>query len=369
MLLFAATLGRCYSGVVSTIPPHAMSDLRFDPVSGHWVSIATNRNDRPFEYVPVDQVVKRPLCPFCAGNESNESETPLQILAYDAAGSLVSKESDLWSVRVVANKYPSFSVVSANGKASEESPVGDSAYGHGNSHGVQELIIPTPRHVVSLGELSETESRLSIRAAQSRITTVRDADQMKHAMLFTNCRSAAGASLEHIHTQLIASPIQSIALTSRCERNQEHLSKKGTSLLESIARWEIEKQERVIEQSEHFSVLCPYASRFPFQTWIVPKVSETTFENTPEAVADELGNLIRRHIQRLETILVEPAYNVLFHMPPFDSAENNPWFVEILPRLTTPAGYELGTDIWINPVAPETASRRFRQVEQNEKST
>ncbi len=343
-----------------------MSDLRFDPVSGHWVSIASNRNDRPFEYVPSAQVVKRPLCPFCAGNES---ETPSQVLAYDAQGQVVSGENDSWMVRVIPNKYPSFSLASSNARATKNNTAAGSAFQNGNCHGVQELIIPTRQHLVSLAELSDAETRFSIQAAQSRVATIRDADDMKHAMLFTNCRSAAGASLEHIHTQLIASPIQSTALESRCQRNEAHFAEHGITLLDAIVQWETEQQERMIEQSEHFSVICPYASRFAFQTWLVPKAGVPTFETASPAIADELGCLIRRHIARLESFLVKPAYNVLFHMPPFDSADRNPWFVEIFPRLTTPAGYELGTDIWINPVSPETASRRFRQMLHNEKNT
>ena len=133
-------------------------------------------------------------------------------------------------------------------------------------------------------------------------------------------------------------------------------------MLDSIATWEVEQEQRVIEKTRHFTIVCPYASRFAFQTWIIPTELGTCFEDAAGEVIEELGMLIFRHVGRLESILVEPAYNVLFHMPPFKASDSNPWFVEIIPRLTTAAGFELGTDIWINPVSPETASRRFRQA-------
>ncbi len=338
-----------------------MSDLRFDPVSGHWVSIATNRNDRPFEYVPSEQIVKRPLCPFCAGNES---ETPAELMVYNAAGESVDHADDSWLVRVVPNKYPSFSMASESGQPKTQSVefTPGSAYRSGTDHGIQELIIPTSRHMVSIGDLTEQEATVGMQACQQRIAAIRSGGQMQHAMLFTNCRSAAGASLEHIHSQLIASPIQSAALESRCRRNVEHSNEHGKLLLESIVQWELEKGDRIIEQTEHFTVLCPYASRFAFQTWIVPTRHGPYFDQIDSEVTADLTQLVQRQVQRLEATLDQPAYNVLYHIPPFDQSEGNPWFVEIFPRLTTPAGFELGTDIWINPVAPETASRRLCQA-------
>ncbi len=337
-----------------------MSDIRFDPISGHWVTIAPNRNDRPVEFIPSERVIKRLLCPFCAGNES---ETPAMLASYDENGNQVSGEEP-WLVRVLPNKYPSFSVAGGNNGIS--STANDQAPGNGlyeslSAHGVQELVIPTSKHLSSLSQLNSHESLVALYAYRDRIEAAGQ-EGLAHAMLFTNCRSPAGASLEHIHTQLIVSPIQSDAVSQRVARNKDYFKDNEQHLIYALADWELNREDRVVEKTEHYSLICPYASRFAFQTWIVPNEGMSSFLTCSKSAMEELAFLIQQQVVRLESVLDEPAYNVLFHLPPYSDMETEPWFVEIFPRLTTPAGFELGTDIWVNPVAPEMATRRLRQV-------
>jgi len=338
-----------------------MSDIRFEPISGYWVTIAPNRNDRPTEFVPTERVVKRLICPFCAGNES---ETPATLVSYDSSGSQVSTEES-WLVRVVPNKYPSFSVVGGNNgipSAANGQAPGNGLYESLSAHGVQELIIPTSRHLSSLSQLTSEESKVALIACRDRVVAA-DQQGLAHAMLFTNCRSSAGASLEHIHTQLIASPIQSDTVSQRVARNRDYFDKNDQCLIHALTEWELKQEDRVVEKTEHFSLICPYASRFAFQSWIVPNEQVPSFQKCSDSVIGELAQLVQQQIMRLESLLDEPAYNVLFHLPPFSDTETEPWFVEIFPRLTKAAGFELGTDIWVNPIAPELAARRFVQVE------
>jgi len=337
-----------------------MSDIRFDPVTGHWVTIAPNRSDRPVEFIPTERIVKRILCPFCAGNEL---ETPTSLASYDTFGNQISDDKP-WLARVFANKYPSFSVdggdngtlPAANGHAP-----GNGLYESLPDHGIQELIIPSYRHLQSLGQLTPEETRVAHIAYRDRIEFASKQD-LAHAMLFTNCRSSAGASLEHIHTQLIVSPVQSDAVRRRVERNNKYRENHQQHLIHALRDWELSREARVIEESENFTLICPYASRFAFQTWIIPKPELPTFHRCPESILEELATISRKQIARLESVLDEPAYNVLFHLPPFTEMDTQPWFVEIFPRITTPAGFELGTDIWVNPVSPEIATRRLRQA-------
>ena len=337
-----------------------MSDIRFDPITGHWVTIAPNRNDRPMEFVPTERVIKRLLCPFCAGNEQ---ETPKMLASYGADGKQVSTD-DPWLVRVVPNKYPSFSVAGGNNgtlpAANGQAP-GNGLYESRSGHGIQELIIPSSKHLSSLGQLSAEESQVAQTAYQDRIEAAGQ-QGLAHAMLFTNCRSSAGASLEHIHTQLIASPIHSDSVSQRIARDKDYFANHDQHLIHALTEWELKRDIRVIETTEHFSLICPYASRFAFQSWIVPNASVPSYLKCSQSVLQELATLTRQQIVRLESILEQPAYNVLFHMPPFAEMESQPWFVEIFPRITTPAGFELGTDVWVNPVSPEMATRRLCQV-------
>lgn len=339
-----------------------MSDIRFDPISGHWVTIAPNRNDRPVEFIPTERIIKRLLCPFCAGNEL---ETPATLASYDKAGARTESGDPSWLVRVVPNKFPSFSVSGGNNgipsEANGKAP-GNGLYESLSNHGIQELIVPSSKHLQSLGQLTDEEALIAHIAYRDRVESASGQD-LAHAMLFTNCRSSAGASLEHIHSQLIVSPILSNAVSGRVARNNAYRKDNDQHLVHALNDWELEHEDRVIEKSEHFSVVCPYASRFAFQTWIVPNAELPVFHKSSDVIMEELSGLVRKQIRRLESVLDEPAYNVLYHLPPFAEIETQPWFVEVFPRITTPAGLELGTDLWVNPVSPEVATRRLRQVE------
>lgn len=354
-----------------------MSDLRFDPVSGHWTVIAGNRNDRPVEFLPQESVQKRLICPFCGGNEQ---ETPPTKMMYACDGSQIQSsidddgnENDHWSSRVVPNKYSAFSAVKSlveNTGGGEDDPknaldVSTCKQAHGPYFrsalpGPQEIIIPSRRHILSLSSLHDDELKVLFRANQDRLQTMRDCESAKHAMLFMNCRSEAGASLEHIHLQLIGSPVISDHLKGRVERNRLHLDTHKETLMTSLLKWEISQEARIIYRAKYFTVMCPYASRFPFQVWILPNEPSTPFLEVDEDVRDELAFMSRDVIRRLEEALDNPSYNVLMHMAPFSQMAADHWYMEFFPRTTRAAGFELGTDVWVNPIAPELAAKRLR---------
>lgn len=335
-----------------------MSDIRFDPITGYWVTVATNRNDRPVEFIPNERIVKRILCPFCAGNEL---ETPASLACYNEHGIKVDDEQP-WLVRVFANKYPAFTPPHEQDEAPHEVPTQNGLYQSLRSPGVQELVIPSSRHLQGLDLLTEQENFVTHLAYRERVEAASRVAGMQHAMLFTNCRSSAGASLEHIHTQLIASPVLSASTQARVERNQAYQAAYGQHQIHALVDWELAQEKRIVDRSENFTVLCPFASRFAFQMWIVPNASVPGFLQSSDSILKELALLSQKQTARLESSLDEPAYNVLFHLPPFAEMDSQPWFVEIFPRITTAAGFELGTDIWVNPVSPEIAARRLRQA-------
>ena len=354
-----------------------MSDLRFDPVSGHWTVIAGNRNDRPVEFLPVESVRKRLICPFCGGNEQ---ETPPTKVMYASDGSRMESNTDdlgnenvHWSTRVVTNKYAAFGSIKSLVQRKAEGPekiedaldisagkVAHGPYLRSALPGPQELIIPSRRHVSSVSSLYDDELKVLFLANQERLNVIRDNNVAKHAMLFMNCRSEAGASLEHIHLQLIGSPVISDHLKNRVERNRLHLDSNKETLMSSLLNWELAQKSRVIYQAKYFSVICPYASRFPFQVWIVPNDPSTSFLDIDEDMRDELAYMSRDVIRRLEEALDNPSYNFLLHMAPFGQMAADHWYLEFFPRTTRAAGFELGTDVWVNPIAPELAAKRLR---------
>jgi UDPglucose--hexose-1-phosphate uridylyltransferase len=153
-------------------------------------------------------------------------------------------------------------------------------------------------------------------------------------------------------------------LQGRASRNAAHYQQHSCSLIQSLTNWERDQGHRILEQTEHFTALCPYASQYAYQVWIVPKPTAGDFLNCSSAVRDELALFSQRLVKAIETLLEEPAYNMLFQIAPFgdDSvpAAEQPWYIEIIPRTTNAAGFELGTDVWVNPVAPETAAQSLK---------
>ncbi|MEM7784058.1 MAG: DUF4921 family protein [Planctomycetota bacterium] len=334
-----------------------MSDLRYDPLNDQWVTIAANRRDRPMEFIPIEKAQQQLLiCPFCRGHEV---ETPEAIATYRPDGKLQTASDDPsnWSVRVITNKYPSFS---QNGFSKKAQPFDSGPYLSNSSSGVQELIIPTPRHLTTVSQLSQHELLMSFWVYQQRISAHRAMEGIEHSMLFLNCRSAAGASLSHLHTQLIGTPVIGGFLKGRTERNQAYFEKHGVTLIQALMDWEIKQGRRILEVTDNFCVVCPYASRFAFQIWIIPRNETEDYATLSDHKRDELARICQSLIGRYETIMDEPAYNLLFHFQPFAVQSGRHWYLELFPRLTRAAGFEWGTDMWVNPISPETAAGRLK---------
>ena len=329
-----------------------MSDLRFDPVFNQWIAVSEIRRERPLEFLPLDQVRKQMICPFCKGNED---ETPAPLLVLDSwANEIAADQSAQWSSRVIPNKYPTYE------SSKRQSILETGPFSANTDIGTQELIIPTPRHVCSLSELEIDEFVVALIATQIRMRALRETDSVRHAMFFKNCRHEAGSSIEHTHFQLMGSPIVSPFLQHRAERFAAHHQSTGKSLMQSVSEFEIQQKTRVISQSENFIVICPFASRLPFQVWIVPRTPKIRFDVSERIASEQIATLSHQLISKIESLLGLAAYNWMLHQLPFESEAFDHWFIEIVPRLSKTAGYEMGTDIWVNSVAPETAAKRLR---------
>lgn len=329
-----------------------MSDLRYDPLFDIWTVVAENRRDRPIEFVPLEQVRKPLICPFCGGNED---ETPPPLALLDENGVTLSpSDRRPWTARVFLNRYPTYGV------DGDRSFLPAGPYWKTGGPGVQELVIPTPRHVVSLSQLRDHELLAGFLASQQRMAEMVAGQALRHAMFFGNCRSEAGASVEHVHFQIIGSPLVSPALERRTTRMRGHREQSGRTLLQSAVEFEHQDGRRIVARSASWVMVCPFASRMPFQAWIIPVGPVLRWSEMGRGELAELGMLTRQYLTRLEALLGEPGYNWMLHQLPFADGAEDHCFVEITPRLAKQAGYELGTDIWVNPVSPEMAARRLR---------
>ena len=331
-----------------------MPELRQDPISDCWVIIAKNRNVRPHEYRKEASRVESIECPFCEGAES---QTPGEILAYRTPES--SPNGRGWRVRVVPNKFPaleSFEDVSRIGESSDDLT---------HAVGVHEVIIESPRHIKSLSELSNQEAAEVFRAYRDRLCMLRNDRGLVYGLIFKNVGAAAGASVEHAHSQLMAMSFLPTTVQQKWQAAQQFYEQNKKCVFCDRARQEQSQRVRLVEVSRHCVAICPYASRFPYEMCVLPRSHQSHFELTSGQVLADLACLTRRLLAKLERVSEGIGYNYLIHTAPFDTGPvpYYHWHVEILPRLSTVAGFEWGTGCFINTVPPEEAAERLAQLE------
>ncbi len=333
-----------------------MPELRKDPIVGRWVIIAHERAKRPHDFKGEAQAQgdAAGLCPFCEGQED---KTPPEILAYRERGTRANGPG--WRIRVVPNKFPALKVEGQLNKR------GDGIYDLMAGVGAHEVIIESPRHQISMASLTDDNVREVLWVYRDRLVDLKRDTRLVHGMLFKNVGAAAGASLEHTHSQLIVTPIVPVSVWEEMTGALEFFNYRGRCIYCDMIQQEQAAEKRIVLDTPHFTAFCPYASRFPFETHILPKHHSSHFENIPKPGVDDLGTVLRQVLNKLELALDHPAYNYIVHTAPFDHQEmpHYHWHIEIIPRLTKVAGFEWGSGFYINPVPPEDAAAFLREVE------
>jgi UDPglucose--hexose-1-phosphate uridylyltransferase len=332
-----------------------MSELRKDPISGRWVIIAKSRAKRPHDFESTARIQQKGgFCPFCSGNED---KTPGEIIAYRPSGSGPNHKD--WRVRVVPNKFPALEIEGELNKR------GEGIYDLMRGVGAHEVIIESPQHVLSTADLTEQQIQEVLWVYRDRLVDLKRDRRLVYGMIFKNVGEAAGASLEHTHSQLIVTPIVPINVWEEMTGSLEFFNYRGRCVYCDMIQQELASEKRIVFDSPGFVAFCPFASRFPFETWILPKPHASHYENIQKNGIEDLAGVLRQVIGRIETALDRPAYNYIIHTGPFDTPElaHYHWHIEIIPRLTKMAGFEWGTGFYINPVPPEEAASFLREVE------
>jgi UDPglucose--hexose-1-phosphate uridylyltransferase len=325
-----------------------MPEYRHDLLHDRWVIIGNERGCRPQEFE--EQVVRRlgQTCPFCVGSEE---QTPVALATYNQPGC-----AD-WSVRVVPNKYPAVEPsCHANGSATHE------LFDFRPAAGQHEVIIETPRHVVSLSELTLEECALVFAAYQDRLRVCQCGGELRYVQIFKNVGAAAGASIEHSHSQLLAMPHVPTHVLGELENCCRYEQKHGRPLLSAMLEEELCRGERIVAQNDHLVAFCPWASRFPYEVWMIPRQRQSDFAAVTLAETGQAAAMTRDLIGRIERTLGDVGYNYLLHTQPFDTSRYDyyHWHIELFPRITKVAGFEWSTGIFINTVSPETAAANLR---------
>jgi UDPglucose--hexose-1-phosphate uridylyltransferase len=331
-----------------------MPEFRKDPVTGRWVIIATERAKRPSDFVRETVEMKGAHnCPFCPGNET---KTPPEVLAYRSNGS--APNSPGWRLRVVPNKFP---VLGIEGDLNKQ---GEGLFDKMNGIGAHEVIIETPTHEKTLATMTEKEIEDVFWSFRDRMLDLKKDRRFRYILIFKNHGAAAGASLEHTHSQLIAMPIVPKRVREEVNGAKNYFELKERCIYCDIIRQEREHGVRVIIENKHFVITSPYAPRFPFEAHILPKVHDSCFEEAQSYEYESLAKITKDMIARMDKVLEQPAYNLMIHTSPFGEERNDfyHWHIEIMPKLTKVAGFEWGTGFYINPTPPEEAAKFLREA-------
>ncbi len=341
-----------------------MPQLRKNPVTREWVVIAVERSKRPSDFVhdeenPTDRAPWVESCPFCPGNEHM---TPPAVLAYRNADPSEPMDGQGWWVRVVPNKYPALAIEGGLGK------LGVGMYDLMNGVGAHEVIIECPQHNLTIETMSHEQVVDIIWAYRDRYVDLNNDERFEYIMFFRNYGKRAGASLEHPHSQLIATPMVPIEVLQELEGCQRYYEFRDRCPYCDMIRQELDDGERMVCENDEFVAFEPFASKFPFETWVVPKRHSPSFINMSPGEVECFAAMLRDVLGRLARCLNCPPYNYSLFTAPCKadpaSAKFHHWHVKIMPRLSIAAGFEMGTGIYINVSAPEDAAAFLRAAEE-----
>ena len=331
-----------------------MPELRKDPITGRWVIISTERRKRPSAFL-LEHVAPAEghVCPFCEGNEQY---TPKEVLSYRRNGGAANGPG--WDVRVIPNKFPALQV---EGDLDRQ---GEGLFDKMNGVGAHEVIIETPDHKASLATMPAAAVERVLWAYRERVLDLKQDRRFRYILIFKNHGAAAGASLDHSHSQLIALPVIPRNVRDEISGARRHFEHKERCVYCDIVRQELDARVRVISENADFVALSPYAPRFPFETWLLPKRHGASFEDAPRHEYESLARMLKETLLRMNRALESPPFNLIVHSAPFSEAagEFYHWHVEIMPKLTKVAGFEWGSGFYINPTAPEEAAEVLREI-------
>lgn len=337
-----------------------MPELRKDPITSRWVIVSTERGKRPYDVRECPHKWEENIhCPFCAGNESM---TPPEITALRDKGTKPNTPG--WQVRVVPNKFPALGIDQDLKKR------GTGMYDKMTGFGAHEVVIETPNHRQVFHELPTDHIKNILAVCQDRIEDLHKDIRFRYVLLFRNDGPQAGASLQHPHSQLIATPITPKRVKEELMGAEAYYKVKERCVFCDIIQQELDAKERIIYENAHFVAFCPYWSRFPFEIWMLPKRHELDFYSSREHLP-EMAQALKVSIQKLGVVLNQPDYNFIVHTAPnlFSRRgywqtihEDYHWHFEIIPRLTKVAGFEWGTGFYINPTPPEEAASYLSQA-------
>ena len=338
-----------------------MSQMRKDVFTGRWVIMADTTTVQPSDFHFKRFLREAKFCPFC---ETHEASTPPEVFAIRKAGS--ARNGPGWSVRVVPNSAPRLRV------EGELRARAEGFHDLMNGVGAHEIIAETPRHDRSLHELEIHEICDVIRAYVARIIDLEGDKRMRYVLTFKNYGEEAGAhTISHSISHLMALPVTPRTVKTKLMTARDYFAAKERCLYCDVLQQEQKAQKRLIAENEDFVAFAPFASRFPFEMAVFPKMHNSAFSRISAGQVNTLARILREVLQKLDHTLGGPPYNLSLQDRPFLRAragcwttieDDFHWHLEILPQVVRITGFEWASGFFYNPVPPEIAARCLSSV-------
>ncbi len=337
-----------------------MPELRKDPIIGRWVIISTERGKRPHDFKKVEEPAENPAeCPFCAGREDS---TPPEILALRSQGK---PNGPGWQVRVIPSISPFLK------RDAELWRKGIGLFDLIGARGSHEVVIETPQHIANMADLDSSQIEAVFSAYIQRTKELEKDEAIKYVLIFKNYGYKAGGSkIRHSRSQIIATPVNLKRVKEELEGARRYYDYHERCIFCDIIRQELEDGRRVVLEEDGIVAITPFAPRFPFEVWILPKKHRPDFSRIDEEEKKNLAAVLKKILTKLKSLLNDPPYNYVFHTAPFRREhkgywttieDDYHWHIEIIPRLTQVAGFEWGTGFYICPVPSEEAAKYLRE--------
>ena len=328
-----------------------MSEFRQDIVSKHWVLFAPNRSVRPedFKLAPptADQLPEiKKDCAFCPGQEANN----LEVVSYPS--------NKNWKVRVILNKYEAL--------GHSGGPRRHDFYTVRQGIGDHEVLITRPHNMLT-AFLPDDVMDTMLKAYQERMMALSQHPEVQYIHIFQNHGREGGASMLHPHSQIFATPFVPEHLHDEVLSSHHYFTSYGACVYCEMIMKELSEQVRVVLDDQDFFVFSPFAARVPYALRIIPKRHQANFFEMTPAERRSLGRVLQFCLQKIYQKLNNPAYNYYIHTLPVSHSlhtrydvRSYHWHLEILPRINFWGGFELGSDVYVNTIMPETAADMFR---------
>ena len=332
-----------------------MPELRFDYTTADWVVFAPLRKLRP-QYesrapLSVSEASQDAAdCPFCPGNERF---TPHEIFSFRSNPEVETS----WQVRVVPNKFPALRIEEDHHRVQ-----GGKIFERMGGCGAHEVVVESQDHSRFLAQQSMEQTELLLKTLQQRYIDLKRDKRFQTIIVFKNHGAGAGTSLKHPHWQIIATPVVPRLLRTKCSEAMDYYDRTGNCLYCDLTLEELAAEKRVIATNDEFAAFVPYAAHLPFETWILPRRQQSTFDQLEPRQVGPLAEILKNVLLKLYVGLENPNFNLTIDAAPRgdEDKEYFQWHIRIMPRLATQAGFELGSGMSINTVLPEEAAAFLR---------